>query len=93
MVKLVNDCGYTEDRIRDNWFGTNGETGAHIDQDGVVRWNINNQIPFEDMLADFRALDLIDEENQLHSNLLREKETDEFWQNYFNDREKEVIND
>jgi hypothetical protein len=45
------------------------------------------------MLHDFRELGLIDEESQLHSNLLREKETEEFWENYFNDVEKEVIND
>ena len=36
------------------------------------------------MLADFRTLDLINEENQLHSNLLREKETEEFWDEYMN---------
>ena len=50
MVKLINDCNYTEDQIRDNWFGTNGETGAHLDAEGVVRWNSNGHIPFEDML-------------------------------------------
>ena len=83
MLKLKNDSRYTEDQIRDNWFGNNGHTGAHIDSEGVVRWNSNNQIPFEDMLHDFRVLDLINEESQLHSNLLREKETDEFWDNYF----------
>lgn len=89
MIKLVNDCGYNAEQIRDNWFGTNGETGAHLDSEGVVRWNSNGQIPFQDMLHDFRVLDLIDEESQLHSNLLREKETEEFWENYFNDNEGE----
>ena len=83
-MKLVNDSRYTADQIRDNFNGTNGHTGAHIDAEGVVRWNSNNNIPFEDMLADFRTLGLIEEENQLHSNLLREKETDEFWDDYFN---------
>ena len=82
-MKLVNDSRYNEDQIRDNFYGTNGHTGAHIDDNGVVRWNSNNNIPFEDMLADFRTLGLIEEQNQLHSNLLREKETDEFWDNYF----------
>ena len=82
MVVLKNDSRYNEDQIRDNFNGTNGHTGAHIDDNGVVRWNSNDQIPFEDMLHDFRALDLINEENQLHSNLLREKETDEFWDEY-----------
>ncbi len=86
MIKLKNDVGYNEDQIRDNWYGTNGHTGAHIDKEGVVRWNSNNNIPFEDMLHDFRILDLINEENQLHSNLLREKETDEFWDEYFKEK-------
>ena len=84
MVKLINDCRYNEEKIKDNFLGINGETGAHIDEHGVVRWNSNDQIPFEDMLHDFRELGLINEENQLHSNLLREKETDEFWEGYFN---------
>tara|TARA_B100000214_G_C23439329_1_gene388448 strand:+ start:188 stop:451 length:264 start_codon:yes stop_codon:yes gene_type:complete len=86
VIKLKNDSRYNEDQIRDNWYGTNGHTGAHIDKEGVVRWNSNGQIPFEDMLHDFRVLDLINEENQLHSNLLREKETDEFWDEYFKEK-------
>ncbi len=87
MIKLKNDSGYNETQIRDNFNGTNGETGAHIDSEGVVRWNINDQIPFNDMLTDFRTLDLINEENQLHSNLLREKETEEFWEDYVKEDE------
>ncbi len=87
MIKLKNDSGYNETQIRDNFNGTNGETGAHIDKEGVVRWNINDQIPFNDMLTDFRTLDLINEENQLHSNLLREKETEEFWDDYVKEDE------
>jgi hypothetical protein len=90
-MKLINDLGKTADQVRDNWYGTNGETGAHIDEQGVVRWNVNAQIPFQDMLADFRTLGLIDEDVQLYSNLLREKETDEFWEGYFNKMEKEKI--
>ncbi len=85
-MKLVNDSRYTADQIRDNFNGTNGHTGAHIDAEGVVRWNSNDQIPFEDMLHDFRELNLINEESQLHSNLLREKETDEFWDDYFKEK-------
>jgi hypothetical protein len=34
------------------------------------------------MLADFRSLDLIDEDVQLGSNLLREQENDNFWANH-----------
>ena len=51
-MKLVNDSGYNESQIRDNFDGTNSERGAHIDSEGVVRWNINDQIPFNDMLTD-----------------------------------------
>jgi hypothetical protein len=29
---------------------------------GILRWMTNQQIPFDDMLADFRTLELIDEE-------------------------------
>ena len=86
-MKFKNDSNYGEQKLSDNWYGTNGETGAHIDEQGVVRWNSNGQIPFEGMLADFRTLGFISEENQLHSNLLREKETDEFWEGYFNQKE------
>jgi len=86
-MKFKNDSNYGEQKLRDNWYGTNGETGAHIDEQGVVRWNVNGEIPFEGMLADFRTLGFISEENQLHSNLLREKETDEFWEGYFNQKE------
>ena len=91
MVKLVNDSRYNEDQIKDNFNGANGHTGAHLDSEGDVRGNSNDQIPFEDMLADFRTLGLIEEENQLHSNLLREKETDEFWEDYFNGKGKGVL--
>jgi len=86
-VKFQNDSGYGEQKLRDSWYGTGGETGAHIDNQGVVRWNSNDQIPFEGMLADFRTLGFIAEDNQLHSNLLREKETDEFWEEYFKNNE------
>ena len=52
---------------------------AYIDGDHIVRWRSNDQIPFQDMLADFRALGLIDEDAQLGSSLLREREDEEFW--------------
>ena len=53
---------------------------AYIDNDHIVRWRSNDQIPFQDMLADFRAMGLIDEDAQLGSSLLREKQDEEFWQ-------------
>jgi hypothetical protein len=52
---------------------------AYIDDDHIVRWRINDAIPFDDMLADFREMGLIDEDAQLGSNLLREQENDDFW--------------
>ena len=67
--------GYTEDTIRNSF------ADAYEDSTQVVRWKSNDQIPFQDMLADFRALGLIDEDIQLGSSLLREKEDEEFWAN------------
>lgn len=67
--------GYTEDTIRNSF------QDAYIDSNLIVRWKSNDQIPFQDMLADFRALGLIDEDIQLGSSLLREKEDEEFWAN------------
>ncbi len=67
--------GYTEATIRNSF------QDAYIDSNLIVRWKINDQIPFQDMLADFRALGLIDEDIQLGSSLLREKEDEEFWAN------------
>ena len=84
-MKLVNESGYNEDRIRTEFQDT------FIDNEGILRWTTNLQIPFYDMLTDFRTLGLISEDVQLYSNLLREKETGEFWQSYFNKTEKETI--
>jgi hypothetical protein len=84
-MKLVNDCGYSADRIKAEFQDT------FVDTDGILRWMVNQQIPFQDMLADFRTLGLIDEDVQLYSNLVREKETDEFWTDYFNNIQKETV--
>ena len=84
-MKLINDSGYTKERIEQEFQDT------FVDTDGILRWTTNLQIPFDDMLADFRTLDLISEDVQLYSNLVREKETDEFWTGYFNRMEKEKI--
>ena len=76
MEKLLkNDSGYGADRIREEFADT------FLDGD-ILKWTVNGQIPFDDMLADFRTLGLITEEVQLYSNLVREKETDEFWTGY-----------
>ena len=50
-MKLVNDSRYTADQIRDNFNGTNGHTGAHIDAEGVVRWNSNNTVSYTHLRA------------------------------------------
>ena len=76
-MRLINDLGYSKERIEHEFQDT------FVDNEGILRWTTNLQIPFQDMLADFRTLGLIDEEVQLHSNLVREKETDEFWAGYF----------
>ena len=72
---MIFQTGYTEDSIRNSFEDT------YVDSTQVVRWKSNDQIPFQDMLADFRALGLIDEDIQLGSSLLREKEDEEFWAN------------
>jgi hypothetical protein len=41
------------------------------------------------MLADFKTLELIDENTQLGSNLLREQETEQFWEEFFKQHKKE----
>ena len=76
-MQLRNDSGYGADRIRKEFADT------YMDGKGILRWMTNQQIPFDDMLADFRTLELIDEDVQLASNLLREAEADEFWRGYF----------
>ena len=74
---LRNDSGYGADRVRKEFADT------YTDDKGIIRWVTNQQIPFDDMLADFRTLELIDEDVQLASNLLREAGADEFWKGYF----------
>ena len=72
---MTYQTGYTEKVLMEQFMG------AYIDHEHIVRWRSNDQIPFQDMLADFRALGLIDEDIQLGSSLLREKEDEEFWAN------------
>ena len=70
---MTYQTGYTEKVLMEQFMS------AYIDHDHIVRWRSNDQIPFQDMLADFRALGLIDEDAQLGSSLLREREDEEFW--------------
>ena len=77
MEKLLkNDSGFGAFRIREEFEGT------FLDGD-ILKWTVNGQIPFDDMLADFRTLELIDENVQLASNMVREAENDAFWKGYF----------
>jgi hypothetical protein len=80
---MIFQTGHTEDTIRNSF------ADAYIDSTQVVRWKSNSQIPFDDMLADFKTLELIDENTQLGSNLLREQETEQFWEEFFKQHKKE----
>ncbi len=73
---MANQTGYTDKQLMTYFMD------AYIDGDHIVRWRSNDQIPFQDMLADFRAMGFIDEDAQLGSSLLREKQDEEFWTNY-----------
>lgn len=70
---MANHTGYTDKQLMTFFMD------AYIDNDHIVRWRSNDQIPFQDMLADFRSMGWIDEDAQLGSSLLREKEDEEFW--------------
>jgi len=70
---MANQTGYTDKQLMTYFMD------AYIDDDHIVRWRSNDQIPFQDMLADFRAMGFIDEDAQLGSSLLREKQDEEFW--------------
>lgn len=55
---------------------TNDVTGP------VVRWNSNNQVPFDDMLQEFQTAGLIDGLIVANSNDARAQETRKFLENY-----------
>jgi len=75
--------GHTEQYIREHFVGT------RVDDQGIVRWLVNDQIPFDEMLADFRTLGLIDADAESRSNDLREQETEQFWEEFFKTHKKE----
>jgi len=50
--------------------------------DGVVRWQSNNNVPFDDMLQDFALLGLIDEETVARSAEARQADDDTFFAEY-----------
>lgn len=60
----------------------------YIDANDVVRWNSNNQVPFDDMLTNFLLADLIDQDNWLASINAREAEAKKSIQEYVANRQK-----
>ena len=56
---MANHTGYTDKQLMTFFMD------AYIDGDHIVRWRSNDQIPFQDMLADFRSMGWIDEDAQL----------------------------
>lgn len=81
---MANHTGYTDKQLMTFFMD------AYIDGDHIVRWRSNDQIPFQDMLADFRSMGWIDEDAQLGSSLLREKEDEEFWATHDITKSKEA---
>jgi len=81
-MKLTNESsqqdtetGYTIQQLRMN-FAT-----VHINC-GVVRWDSNDRVPFDDMLNDFRDLGLIDRADVLLSQDAREIDNEAFLAEY-----------
>ncbi len=81
---MANQTGYSDKQLMTFFMD------AYIDNDHIVRWRSNEQIPFQDMLADFRHMGWIDEDAQLGSSLLREKLDEEFWATHDINKPKEA---
>jgi hypothetical protein len=61
-------------------------------ENNLVRWNVAKQdalthYPFEDMLNDFYNCDLISKTVRDATVEAREKDDEEFWDNYFNNKD------
>jgi len=61
-------------------------------ENNLVRWNVAKQdglthYPFEDMLNDFYNCDLISKTVRDATVKAREKDDEEFWDNYFNNKD------
>ena len=61
-----------------------GKHDWYIDSNNIVRWSSNDRIPFGDVLLDFCEAGLISKGALRVSNNERERETDEFWADFFN---------
>lgn len=60
----------------------------YVDTNGVVRWNSNDQVPFDDMLTTFLVRGFIDQENVIMSMNTRKAEADKFIAAYVANRQK-----
>jgi hypothetical protein len=60
----------------------------YIDNNDVVRWNSNDQVPFDDTLTDFLVAGLIVQENVLRSMTARKAEAEIAIQKYVENRKK-----
>ena len=60
----------------------------YVDNNDVVRWNSNDQVPFDDMLTNFLLKGLIVQENVLRSMTARKAEAEIAIQQYVENRQK-----
>mgnify|MGYP001058442851 CR=1 FL=1 len=67
---------FDEDKAREDW------GRAHIDDDGVVRWNSNNNVPFDDMLYDFMSIGVIGPKTAARSEEARHVDNERFFEEY-----------
>ena len=67
--------GYTAEKLAEQF------EGATV-KGGVVRWNSNNNVPFEDMLTDFFEAGLISDEVLHTSNGYRKAQVSSFLDDY-----------
>ena len=65
---MIFQTGHTEEYIRTNFLET------YMDNLGILRWQSNNQIPFDDMLADFKIINDPSLKNPLNSHVFFDKE-------------------
>ncbi len=60
----------------------------YVDGSGVVRWNSNDQVPFDDMLTQFLIEDLIDSQTVVNSMKTRKTEAAISIQAYVDNRKQ-----
>ena len=75
---MKTQTGYTIEKIKEQFKSGMVMLNSKTGQDTVYRWDSNGQIPFSDMLNDFRTLGLIDDATVEASNKARVVDTDKF---------------